>query len=65
MKTTLEEITEKTGGNIAPEYYYEWGSEPQGYVSIGLYLDDEWYGCGCIKKSEAIDNGLKYHCPYN
>ena len=63
--TTINEIEEKTGGNISPEFYYEWGSEPQGCVSTGLYIDEVWYNTGYILKSEAIKMGLKYHCPYN
>jgi len=65
MKTTLAKIKEETDGEITPEYYYEWGSEPAGFVSTGLYLDNVWYDTGEIRKDEAIKAGLKFHCPYN
>lgn len=48
----------------APKYYYEWGNEPAGYVSTGLYKDDVWYDNGYMLKSEAIRSGFKSHNPY-
>ena len=65
MTTTINQIEEKTGGNITPEYFYEWGDEQQGFVSCGLYMDNIWYPCGQIPKQDAINRGLKYHCPFN
>lgn len=65
MKTTsIQEIEEKTGGNITPEFYYEWGDEPRGYVSTGCYMDDVFYNTGKISRKEATKMGLYFHCPY-
>lgn len=54
-----------TADNITPEHYYQWGDEPTGYVTCGLYLNDLWYNCGIISKKDAENNGLTYHCPFN
>lgn len=48
-----------------PQFYYEWGNEPTGYVSVGLYIDDEFYSCGQVLKTEVIEAGLPYHSPHN
>ena len=61
---TLRQISEMSGGNIAPTFYYIQGNEDPGYVSTGLYLDNIWYDTGQVKKDEAIKAGLKYHCPF-
>ena len=53
------------GKMYQPEFYYEWGTEPAGFVTTGLYVDDVWKGTGLMKKEEAITKGLKYNCPHS
>ena len=62
--TTIEKIKEITGGNIVPEFYYVWGHEHRGYVSAGLYLNDIYYSCDVIPRSDVVKYNLKYHCPF-
>lgn len=48
-----------------PEFYYEWGNEPAGYVSCGYYESGEvWRSLSPIPKNTALQLGLNYYCPY-
>ena len=62
--TTLNDIEKITDGNVSPEHWYQWGNEPTGYVSVGAYVDDVWYGMGVVRKDEAIQSGLTFHNPH-
>ena len=44
-------------------FYYEWGTEKKGFVSIAFYLDNKLVNCGYALKTDV--KHLKYHCPYN
>lgn len=45
-------------------FYYEWGNEPSGYVSLAYYdSNDNIKNCGYAIKKSVIN--LVYHCPYN
>jgi len=48
-----------------PEFYFEWGNEGQGNVTVGYYNPDDEYRClGHMTRDEAIRKGLRYYCPY-
>lgn len=67
MQTTLATPRPKAKPKFRhpmPEFYYEWGNEPFGYVTIGMYVDDIFINCGQIKKSEALENGLVWFNPH-
>ncbi len=48
------------------QFYYEWGNEPAGCVSIGMYDKNEIYqSLGYAKKEDAKKYNLPYNCPFN
>jgi hypothetical protein len=49
---------------IKPQFYFGWGNEPSGHVSIGRYENDVYKSMGTMLQAEAKNLGLKYHCPY-
>ena len=51
--------------NLKPEFYYEWGDEPHGFVSTGCYRDGQFYATGILTKVEATKRNLIYDCPFS
>lgn len=50
---------------ITPQFYYEWGNEPAGYVSTGCYIDEVFLSCSQMLKTNAINIGLRFHNPFS
>lgn len=55
----------KSKSTTDAKYWYEWGNEGTGYVSVGYYDDkDVWVSCGVMKKESAVAT-LQFHNPYH
>lgn len=50
---------------MKPQFYYEWGNEPAGYVSTGAYVDGVFKSTGWRIKAEITRTGLPYHNPHS
>lgn len=46
-------------------FFFEWGNEKPGYVSVGHYVNDEYRSLGQMKKEDAVKEGLQHHCPFS
>lgn len=51
--------------NLLPTFYYEWGTEPTGMVSTGVYINDVYHSTGLIEKSKALADNLEFHNPHS
>lgn len=48
------------------KFYYSWGNEQPGYVSVWKYgKNGEIIHLKNIKKAEALKLGYSYDCPFN
>lgn len=47
------------------KYWYEWGDEGTGYVTVGYYNHkDVWVSCGIMNKDNATAT-LQFHNPHS
>lgn len=47
------------------EFWFEWGNEPEGCVSFGKYVNDEYKFIGFGSKDWVKSLCLKHHCPHS
>lgn len=46
-------------------FYYEWGNEPAGMVSLGTYVNDVFKSLGHIHKDEVIRRKIPFRNPHS
>ena len=45
-------------------FWYQWGDEPRGYVSVGFYDDsNKFVSMGRLPKVKSV--GMQFHCPFS
>lgn len=47
-----------------PQFYYQWGDEKPGCVSVGAYVNDVYVYIGQMTWEEKRERDLPFHCPH-
>lgn len=65
LKHDVQLITDGDLLNLIPMFYYEWGNEPTGMVSTGVYIGDVFHSTGLMEKIKALAANIEFHNPHS